>query len=106
MNFVKYNLDSVATKPSYFLCYLFGIQNVHACVRDKDPFTLRSDEKDIEYLFLSYNIYHRLSINRPTKRGKDKSPSDGHCQYQKEMEDHLLVCQQIFEREPHSNRHY
>jgi hypothetical protein len=26
---------------------------------------------------------HRLSINRPTKRGKEKSPSDGHCE--KEM---------------------
>jgi hypothetical protein len=27
---------------------------------------------------------HRLSINRPTMRGKEKSPSDGHCQCQKE----------------------
>jgi hypothetical protein len=46
---------------------------------------------------------HRLSINRPTKRGKEKSPSDGHCQCEKEMDDHLLACQQIFEREPHSD---
>jgi hypothetical protein len=38
-------------------------------------------------LNLYYN--HRLSINRPTKRGKEKSPSDGHCQCEKEMDDHL-----------------
>jgi hypothetical protein len=38
--------------------------------------------------------YHRLSINRPTKRGKEKSRSDGHCQCEKEMDDHLLMsCQ-------------
>jgi hypothetical protein len=37
--------------------------------------------------------YHRLSINRPTKRGKEKSPSDAHCQYEKEMDDQLLACQ-------------
>jgi hypothetical protein len=48
-------------------------------------------------------IYHRLSINRPTKRGKEKSPSDGHCQCEEEMDDHLLACQQIFEKEPHSD---
>jgi hypothetical protein len=35
----------------------------------------------------------KLSINRPTKRGKEKSPSNGHCQCEKEMEDHLLACQ-------------
>jgi hypothetical protein len=46
---------------------------------------------------------HRLSINRPTKRGKEKSPSDGHCQCEKEMDDHLLSCQQIYEREPPSD---
>jgi hypothetical protein len=45
---------------------------------------------------------HRL-LNRPTKRGKEKSPSDGHCQCGKEMDDHLLGCQQIHEREPHSD---
>jgi hypothetical protein len=27
-----------------------------------------------------------LSINRPTKRGKEKSPSNGHCQCEKEMD--------------------
>jgi hypothetical protein len=46
---------------------------------------------------------HRLGINRPTKRGKEKSPSYGHCQCEKEMDDHLLACQQIFERMPHSD---
>jgi hypothetical protein len=35
--------------------------------------------------------------NRPTKRGKENSPSDGYCQCQKEMDDHLqlLACQQF-----------
>jgi hypothetical protein len=28
-------------------------------------------------------------------RGKEKSPSDGHCQCQKGMDDHLLACQQF-----------
>jgi hypothetical protein len=48
-------------------------------------------------------VYHRLSINRPTKRGKEKSPSDGHCQCEKEMGYHLLACKQFLEREPHSD---
>jgi hypothetical protein len=47
----------------------------------------------------------RLNINRSTKRGKEKSPSDGHYQCAKEMDDHLLACQQILEREPHSDTH-
>jgi hypothetical protein len=33
---------------------------------------------------------HRLSIKVPTKRGKEKSPPDGHCQSEKERDDHLL----------------
>jgi hypothetical protein len=41
---------------------------------------------------------HRLSINRPTKRGKQKSPSDGHCQCKKEMDDHLMACQQFLKK--------
>jgi hypothetical protein len=36
---------------------------------------------------------HRLSINTPTKRGKEESPSYGHCQCEKEMDDHLLAYQ-------------
>jgi hypothetical protein len=36
---------------------------------------------------------HRVSINRPTKRGKENSRSDGHFQCEKEMEEHLLACQ-------------
>jgi hypothetical protein len=44
-----------------------------------------------------------LSINRPTKRGKEKSLSDGHCQREKEMDEHLLAWQQIPEKEPHSD---
>jgi hypothetical protein len=34
-------------------------------------------------------------MNRPTKRGKEKFLSDGHCQTRKEMDDHLLACQQF-----------
>jgi hypothetical protein len=48
---------------------------------------------------------HRLSIDRLTKRGKEKSPSDGHCQCKKEMDDHLLASQQIFEKLSHSVTH-
>jgi hypothetical protein len=46
---------------------------------------------------------HRRSINRLTKRGKEKSPSDGHCQCEKEMDDHLLACLQNFEKELRSD---
>jgi hypothetical protein len=35
---------------------------------------------------------HRLSIIRPTKRGKQKSPSNGQCLCQKEVDDYLLAC--------------
>jgi hypothetical protein len=31
-------------------------------------------------------LSHRLSFNRPIKRGKDKSPSDEHCQCEKKMD--------------------
>jgi hypothetical protein len=48
-------------------------------------------------------LSHRLSLNRPTKRGNEKSPSDGQCQCEKEMDDHLLACQQIFERLPRTD---
>jgi hypothetical protein len=41
---------------------------------------------------------YTLSINRPTKRGKEKSPSDGHCQCEKEI--------QILETEPYSDTPY
>jgi hypothetical protein len=40
---------------------------------------------------VGYN--HSLSINRPTKRGKEKSPTDEHCPCEIEMNDHLLACQ-------------
>jgi hypothetical protein len=51
----------------------------------------------------SLGLYHRLSIDRPTKRGKEKSPSDGHCQCEKETDGYLLACQQSFEKEPQSD---
>jgi hypothetical protein len=38
-----------------------------------------------------------------TRRWKEKSASDGHRQCEKEMEDHLLECQQILEKEPRSD---
>jgi hypothetical protein len=37
-----------------------------------------------------------LLFNRPTKRRKENSPSDGHCQCKIEM-DYLLASQQILE---------
>jgi hypothetical protein len=55
-----------------------------------------------EKFFIDYNN-RRLIINRPTKRGKDKSQFDRHCQCKKEMDDHLLAWQQIFEKESHSD---
>jgi hypothetical protein len=42
-----------------------------------------------EVFFYGQAFNHRLSINRPTKRGKEKSPSDGHCKCEKEMDDHF-----------------
>jgi hypothetical protein len=51
----------------------------------------------------TYCIGHRLSINKPTKRRKEKSPSDGHCQCQKEIDGHLLACPQILDKEPRSD---
>jgi hypothetical protein len=41
-------------------------------------------------------LWRPCGRNRPTKRGKEKSSSDGQCQLQKEMDDHLLAL--IFER--------
>jgi hypothetical protein len=58
---------------------------------------LMSDSAPLSYVPLPKN--DRLSINRPTKRGKEKS-SDGHCQCEKEMDDHLLTCHQ-FMKESH-----
>jgi hypothetical protein len=54
---------------------------------------------------------HRLSINRPTKRGKEKCPSDGHCQCEKEIDNHsdnkliiiIIGMSTNPEREPHSD---
>jgi hypothetical protein len=46
---------------------------------------------------IKHCLLHRLSINRLTKRGKEKSPSNGQCQCEKEMADNLLACQQILE---------
>jgi hypothetical protein len=48
-------------------------------------------------------LFHRLSINRPTKHGKENSLSDGHCECQKEMNDQLVTgVLIIFDSEPHS----
>jgi hypothetical protein len=49
---------------------------------------------------------HRLSISRPIKRVKEKSPSDGHCQCEKEIDDHLLACHLILEWERTSEHHF
>jgi hypothetical protein len=49
---------------------------------------LRNKTKELR--LMRHGRDHRLSINRPTKRGKENSRSDGH---KKEMEDYLLACQ-------------
>jgi hypothetical protein len=41
-------------------------------------------------------------LDPPLVSRKEKSPSDGQCQCQKEMDYHLLACQQIL-IEPHSD---
>jgi hypothetical protein len=41
-------------------------------------------------------LWFEYGLNRPpTKRGKEKFQSNGHCQCQKEMDYHLLACQQF-----------
>jgi hypothetical protein len=45
------------------------------------------------YGLLEIRLLNSETMNRPTKRGKKKSPSDEHCQCQKDMDVHLLVCQ-------------
>jgi hypothetical protein len=60
----------------------------------------------VQFMLRFISLYHRLSINRPTKRGKEKFPSDGHCQCEKEIDDHLPACQQILEKEPPIDRAY
>jgi hypothetical protein len=37
-------------------------------------------------------------VNRSTKRGIEKSPSDGHCQGEKEMDGYLLAYQQFLKK--------
>jgi hypothetical protein len=52
--------------------------------------------ESLEACFVSSAVgcmWLQLSINRLTKRGKEKSPSDGHCQCEKEMDHHSLACQ-------------
>jgi hypothetical protein len=39
-----------------------------------------------------------ISINRATKRGKEKSPSEGHSQCEKEMDEHFLAYQQFLKK--------
>jgi hypothetical protein len=63
----------------YGSCILWPKGVVHFAINTKD-----------------YGKFHftalRLGINRPTKRGREKSPSAGHCQCVKEMDDHILAC--------------
>jgi hypothetical protein len=48
---------------------------------------------------LTKEIYETIDLVLIDQQsGKEKSPSDGHCQCEKEMDDHLLACQQIFEK--------
>jgi hypothetical protein len=68
------------------------------------PLSVGNGQEDEEtlsgFVFISKCLNHRLSINRPIKRWKENSPSDGQCQYEKEIKDHLLACQQ-FLKESH-----
>jgi hypothetical protein len=62
--------------------------------------------KDTEYVYnFPYGYNHRLSNNKPTKRGKDKSLTDGHYQCKKDMEDQLLTCQQFLTESHIVTRH-
>jgi hypothetical protein len=55
------------------------------------------------YVFIiEISYFHRPSIKRLTKRGKENSPSDRYCQCKKEMDDHLPAYQKFFEKVPHS----
>jgi hypothetical protein len=45
------------------------------------------------YKGMSIFFNHRLSINKPTKSGEEKSPSDGDGQCEKEMDHRLVACQ-------------
>jgi hypothetical protein len=46
--------------------------------------------------FSLLSLDHTLIINRPTKRRKENSPSDGRCQCEKKMDG--LACQQSLEK--------
>jgi hypothetical protein len=67
-----------------------SLSQVWVLIIFKSPFTI-SMKRERCYSF------HRLStrINRPSKRRKEKYLSHGHCQCQKEMDDHLPACQQF-----------
>jgi hypothetical protein len=65
----------------------------HARIYHQFLFNLFWDNLYLIYSAGSGQQLHRLSINRTTKRGKENSRSDGHCQCEKEMEDHWLACQ-------------
>jgi hypothetical protein len=60
---------------------------------------------DIEICYVTIKVFKENSTDLVLidQHGKEKSPSDGHCQSQKEMEVHLLACQQCFDRKPHSD---
>jgi hypothetical protein len=76
------------TAGSDFVLYHFMIMIIN--------FLLSTIEADLSWILVrrfDVTCSHRLSINRPTKRGKENSRSDGHCQCEKEMEDFLLACQ-------------
>jgi hypothetical protein len=86
------SLSGVGT--TCFLLPFFSIRHLH-------PF--RSLNKSILMVqFIQLRNTHRLSINRPTKRG-ERSLHLMDTQCEKEMVDYFFACQQIFEIEPHSD---
>jgi hypothetical protein len=60
--------------------------------------TWHSDHRFEMLLNVRLGMDRRLSINIPTKRGKEKSPADGPSQCEKEMDDHLLACHQFLKQ--------
>jgi hypothetical protein len=79
LNHTLIELNTILEYAYWLVCWLYYRKWVGTC----DSFGVNS--------WFIYRLNHRFSINIPTKRGKEKSPSDGHCQCQKEMDDHLAI---------------
>jgi hypothetical protein len=61
-------------------------------LEDNDLHLLHNNHNIVKNKVASRCRAHRFSINRPTKRGKENSRSDGHCQCEKEMK---TICWRV-----------